>query len=479
MPEGTPYDAVPYSNWPYPQTHPDRLATVGILHGLDPAPPASARVLELGCGAGGNLLAMAYASPEMTAVGVDLAAGPIAEARETAREVGIENVALHEADVGDLRGGELGSFDYVIAHGLYAWIPEPARDGLLAAIAAHLAPDGIAYVSYNAYPGGFVRRTLRELALWHARDAEQPVARAEAARELFAFIAEYRIPEDPWSDVLDEELRLLVDAPVSRLVHDELGDDWAPLWFSEFAARAGSHGLAYVDEVSSREVLKDRFPEHIATAMRRLGGGDRIAYEQYGDLVVNRKFRQTLLCHADRRPSDDLLPEGLDRLLFAGRDPGEDAEPDELLARILAVLLERRPGLTGFEDLRAALGETAGELRAALMHGLDQRLISPHVDPPLLAEDPGPRPRASALARFQLGRGEDATTLWHSLIVVEEPGARALVRLLDGTRDHDAIRADLITAGGPELTPEDLAGGIARLASLGLLHDDSDHSSPR
>src|SRR3954449_3537431 len=57
------YDDVPYSNYPYAQTHPDRLATVAILHGLEPPDPFQARVLELGCGAGGNLLAMAGGTP--------------------------------------------------------------------------------------------------------------------------------------------------------------------------------------------------------------------------------------------------------------------------------------------------------------------------------------------------------------------------------------------------------------------------------
>ena len=38
MPDNA-YDAVRYSNYPYAQTHPDRLATVAILHGLEPPDP--------------------------------------------------------------------------------------------------------------------------------------------------------------------------------------------------------------------------------------------------------------------------------------------------------------------------------------------------------------------------------------------------------------------------------------------------------
>src|SRR5262249_16272915 len=69
----TVYDEVRYSNHPYAQTHPDRLATVAVLHGLPAPDPFRARVLEIGCGAGGNLIAMAAATPGLEAVGVDLA----------------------------------------------------------------------------------------------------------------------------------------------------------------------------------------------------------------------------------------------------------------------------------------------------------------------------------------------------------------------------------------------------------------------
>ena len=90
MPDNV-YDAVRYSNYPYAQTHPDRLATVAILHGLEPPDPFHARVLEIGCGAGGNLMAMAAATPGIRAVGVDLAAradrgGPRRDRRDRAAQ---------------------------------------------------------------------------------------------------------------------------------------------------------------------------------------------------------------------------------------------------------------------------------------------------------------------------------------------------------------------------------------------------------
>src|ERR1044071_5454662 len=110
------YDEVRYSNFPYAQTHPDRLATVAILHGLEPPDPFNARVLEIGCGAGGNLMAMAAATPGITAVGAHRAAVATEHGREVARAVGLDNVDLRQADVRALTDGHLGEFDYIVAH---------------------------------------------------------------------------------------------------------------------------------------------------------------------------------------------------------------------------------------------------------------------------------------------------------------------------------------------------------------------------
>ena len=73
MSAATSYDSVLYPSHACAETHPDRLATLATLFGLSPAPVERCRVLELGCGDGGNLLAMAFALPGSTFVGVDLA----------------------------------------------------------------------------------------------------------------------------------------------------------------------------------------------------------------------------------------------------------------------------------------------------------------------------------------------------------------------------------------------------------------------
>ena len=152
-----PYDEVPYPSQSYASTYPDYLRTHGILRGMNPAAAARCRVLELGCGAGGNLLPMALTLPQSKFIGIDLAAEPILEGKRLIAAAGLTNITLLQGDVCNLTA-DLGRFDYIIAHGLYSWVPPAVREKLLAVIQASLTPNGVAFVSYNAQPGGHVRQ---------------------------------------------------------------------------------------------------------------------------------------------------------------------------------------------------------------------------------------------------------------------------------------------------------------------------------
>jgi len=255
----TVYDDVPYENLPFTQALPMGHATIARLHGLTPADPRSARVLELGCGAGAHLAGVAAAHPGVRAVGVDLAPSAIEVARATAEAAKLENVRFDVADVLALTDGQLGEFDYVIVHGLYAWAHEPLREAVLGACRSHLAPDGIVYVSYNSHPGGHLRQMLREMGHWHARGITEPRAQAERARELFTMIDRLRESgRSFYEGIVGEEVTALAAAPEALLVHDLLGEAYAPVWFSDFAAAAERHGMAYVGDAipeASRETL--------------------------------------------------------------------------------------------------------------------------------------------------------------------------------------------------------------------------------
>lgn len=175
------YEDEPYAELTYQLTHPDGFATIGALLGLAPAPVETCRVLELGCASGANIIAMAEALPRASFTGVDLSPRQVAAGRAMTAELGIRNVELLAGDIRDIEMLTPGSFDYVIAHGVYSWVPAEVRGALLANCRRLLAPNGIACISYNAYPGWAPLHALREMMLHHTRNAANP-ANAQPGR---------------------------------------------------------------------------------------------------------------------------------------------------------------------------------------------------------------------------------------------------------------------------------------------------------
>jgi SAM-dependent methyltransferase len=455
----TAYDEIPYANLPFAQTRPTVLATVATLHGLTPADPREARVLELGCGAGANLAGIAAADPGVRAVGVDLAPTAVDVARATAAAAGLRNVTFDVGDVLALTEGELGEFDYVIVHGLYAWAPEHVRDAVLAACRSHLAPDGIAYVSYTAHPGGHMRQMLREMAQWHARGLEEPLERAERARGLFALLDQLGESAGPsfYAGVVGEDVHALATAPDSMLVHDLLGPTYAPVWFTEFAAAIARHGMAYVGDASPESSREPPWSPAVSAFVEEAAGDDRVAREQYFDVLVMRRFRSSLVCHADRAPAPRVDRRAVQGLLV-------EVDGDEAPEAIRAALGDGAP--VPFATLRERLGVGADELAEALVQGFDAGAIAFSVVPSPAAAVAGERPRASALARSQARPGAVVTTLRNQVVRITDEPTGALLSLLDGTRDRAAILAAFPGA----LDAPSLDAALAKFAELGLLH---------
>ncbi|MGD2069465.1 MAG: class I SAM-dependent methyltransferase, partial [Gemmatimonadota bacterium] len=181
------YEALPYPGGPHYGSHPDCLATVATLLGLAPADVERCRFLDLGCATGGNLIPMAVALPDSDFVGVDLAPGQIAQGQEVVDALGLTNVRLVAADLRDFRD-EPGSFDYIVCHGVYSWVPEEVRRCLLDRVAELLAPGGIAMVSFNTYPGSQPRDTVRGLFRFALEEVLAPGDPVEAARSLLRIL---------------------------------------------------------------------------------------------------------------------------------------------------------------------------------------------------------------------------------------------------------------------------------------------------
>lgn len=470
------YNEVLYPARCIPEAHPNRLATIAYLRGLHPAPLDRCRVLELGCNFGINLAAMAGEFPQSQFVGVDLAAYPIAAGKEFAAGLGLGNLFLHARDLVTVNRAEFGRFDYLIAHGLYSWVPAPVRERILEICRELLAPDGVAYVSYNAYPGNHLRELVRGMMRFHTAQFSDPSDRVGQARGLLKFVAGARREPDYYHVAVKHQFERLLKVADPVVFHDDLSAQNQSFYFYEFVSDAARHGLRYLGEAGANELPSQEYDPSVFNLLENLENATEVVREQYKDFVRGCAFRKTLLCREEKSIAPAQLTARVphllamcDATLAEQRDaaPGrvavfrrrggavvETAHP--LIRAALEVLCSEWPCSTGFSALLdRATAESAGApgdgetttaeeiLSAALARAHRAGFLTLHVQPYRVVKQAGERPAVSRLARYQLERGDVATNQLHASIRFPDPLSRRLVLLLDGTRDRQALIAEL------------------------------------
>jgi len=187
--QSTSYDEIPYPAAAYRQSHIARLETLAKLFGMAPVDIRHSRVLELGCADGANLIPMACALPESTFLGVDVSTRQIKAGQEIIAALGLTNIELLQCDIRHI-DQSFGVFDYVIAHGVYSWVPPEVQDKILSICSEYLRDHGVAYVSYNTFPGWRMRGMLRDMMVYHARKFNDPKEQIEQARALIQWLGE-------------------------------------------------------------------------------------------------------------------------------------------------------------------------------------------------------------------------------------------------------------------------------------------------
>ena len=472
------YDAVAYAAQANALSHPRHLATVATLFGLAPAPVATARVLEVGCSNGANLLPMAAALPDARFVGCDLSRHAIAEARRGAAELGLANVTLHERDLATL-AEDPDEYDYIIAHGVYSWVPPGVRDALFALAARRLARNGVLFVSYNVYPGCHVRQAAWEMLHHHVDAIAEPRAKLDAARALAAVLAEPGVTQTGTDALLRQELRRLSTQTDSALFHDDLAVPNDPVYFHAFAAHLARHGLAFVAEAK----LSMMTAAGLAPGVQALvSGRDRIEREQYLDFARMRRFRQSLASRADAPAADDghaarvagmhaAASMSLVRAHAEGKaiaDPAAQDHDVRAARRLLQFLVGAAPRIVPVAEVaawqRAHARDDVGVARPVeelLLDACFAGSVDLYVHPPAFAAAPAEKPCASPVVRWQAARQPAVTNLRHETLQIGDPFALRLLVLLDGTR----TQAALAEAMAPGLPAAERAGAGARVAT--------------
>jgi methyltransferase-like protein/protein-L-isoaspartate O-methyltransferase len=466
------YTEVPYNSQAYSNSHPDRLATLGRIFNLPPASVENCRVLELGCASGGNIIPMAYFLPESEFVGIELNEGHVKSAQKAASDLAVKNIQIQQGNILDV-DTSLGVFDYIICHGVFSWVPESVQNKILSIASENLAENGIAYISFNTYPGWHMREMIRHMMLYHSNQFDSPVERIGQARAFVDFLAGAvgENANDPYVSLLSNELEALKSSGDWYVFHDYMEVVNKPIYFHEFIDRADKCDLQYLADANFSMMFHDDFSNEINNTLEQLSH-DIVQKEQYMDFLRNRQFRQTLLCKKGRNLKRMLDEEDLTGLLVLSSitpengtidlSPGQIQKfrvPDGKLIETqntfikiaFKILRQHWPKAIAYEALLDScikeLGEFSSkeisdkqEWKKELGRGLLNCFVSGAIDlrswQGTYSDIVSIRPKVSDLTLYQVSNRQSVVNQHHETVNMD-PLALHLLPLLDGTNTKD------------------------------------------
>ena len=296
------YKELGYKSYPFPFTTPAYLEAYGTLVGLKPPTAKMARVLELGATYGGNIISQAAHNPEATFVGIELSQDQVEKGNKIIGDAKLDNVSLVQGDILNF-DESMGTFDYIIAHGFYSWISDEMKDKLLDIISNHLADNGIAYVSYNTYPGWHTMEEVRQLMLFANRGHDESTHKEKVLRGktvgslVGAQILNYDNLKERNSKFLSA-LRSVMQKDDYYVGHDHLEPHNDPCYLYQFNDHLKANNLAYVGDADLTLSMVRTYDESIADKLEQLATNSQVDQEQYLDFMLDTTFRKSIICKA-------------------------------------------------------------------------------------------------------------------------------------------------------------------------------------
>lgn len=493
------YDEDPYPDFAFWFTHPDHLGMMARLMGVPTCDTERARVLEIGCAVGGNLIPMASSAPGARFVGVDLSGVQIETARASASAAGVTNITFVHGDFRDVPL-ELGPFSHIICHGVFAWVDSPTQRAIMAFMRERLAPQGVAYVSYNTYPGHLMVDMVRKLTRLHTVELSDPEQKVRESLAVTRWLHRRvrKNPNDWRASFLEKELAAMQDAGRSLILHDYLATANNPLYFIDLVRMAEEHGLGYLANASAWDMYLENHDPEVVESLTQLG--DMVLQQQYLDFIFHTRFRRTLLCRSEDLARPEVLAERV-MGFHIGSGLFEEPSLDGLAERmpVMVPIINRPPLTVSHPLLKLALWSlwhwgrrwpSFDELAVEVAQELEKRGLEPELTANLellrgrlagqllraffaeavrfaLRTPPVARvvPERPATGRYQrllaTQNNPSLVNLGHECFEIT-PAARALLPLMDGTRTIDELRA---------IWPEGLDERLAELRHTGFILD--------
>ncbi len=473
------YDQLPYESFPYFQTKVENLKTIAKIFGVNAPKLETARVLELGCASGGNLIPHAIHYPKAKFVGVDLSKVQTDIGNAQIKELGIKNIEIKNLSITDL-DKSFGEFDYIICHSVISLVPDNVRKAIFDLCGKLLSPAGVAYISYNTLPGWNMVRSIRDMMLYHAQAFQNIGDQIQQSRLLLEFIKDSLDGmNSPYGEMLKAEAQLLATQPDYYLRHDHMGENNHQYYFHEFMQEANQHGLQYLGDANLASMYIGNLPAKVIEKFQEIK--DIVRSEQYMDFITNRRFRATLLCKnnvvLNREISNDsikdlgfsmrVVPEkalsgvklddNSDLAFFYNNDKENKLNTTSpILKAMLYVFSENLNYALSIDELvKAVLGKlpkskiSEDAVKTDMLANLMRLVFSGHVVPcteiSSFAREVSKTPEVSNYTRLQLGwnRGQWVTNALHDRVGINILD-NYILRYLDGKHSEAQILDKLV-----------------------------------
>ncbi len=440
------YEKHVYPPMSHPLSDPAVSAVAARMGGLEVPHPRRARILEIGCCSGHNLIPLAQRWPDSTLVGIDLADRSIAEARDRATKAGVGNVEFHAVDLREYEPTG-GPFDFIIAHGFFSWVPDEVKAALLLFCRTHLSQSGIATVSFNLECGWKPRLPViaKVRAIQQATGVDQM-----AALEILKSVTSADDVEIP---IIDD---MLAKGP-AILAFDDFGPINDPWPLDRFAQAAANAGLKWRGETDPGENLPSSLGDEFLLELKNQVR-DPLAFQVAIDEAIGRTFRSAVLCRDDAPVANRVsLEKLLEFSCRAGKEPSEtpDREIHRAIRSFAPASIKEVVSLFPCRDVN--------ELANQIFDGIAGGWIRPRIEPVRYQANPPEHPTLDAFRLVCAREHLPVVDAWHHPCAFPASHYQVLAGM-DGSRSLTELAA-FSNAHCPELAFDPW---IRHLASRGF-----------
>lgn len=472
------YNQTPYTSYPFPQSHPRQLYLIASLFGQPAERYETARVLELGCGGGWNLIPMAFHFPQARFTGIDLSQRQVASANEAVEALKLTNIRIVKCSIDQWQSEE--RYDYIICHGVFSWVGPQTQNNIFKICRDQLTENGIAYISYNVYPGWNMVKTMRQLLQWRTQGLPDHDALMSETRSFLPQLEKYLSRQNtPYAQFMRHQIHQVSRSEDPYLLHEYFEGYNDPVYFHQFVSQARPFGLQYLGEVYLGHSLFLKQEQNLWEGLR--DATDRLECEQMKDFIENTRFRSSLLYRGEIPSTDDFMRVGTLRdkyIRCAARLEPANLTPEEVAdcpatalvldqyrmeqvepeSMMIAVLLNdyRDRSISVADFVKALLAATdlatpadaerclmdQFHLEAALRYGMVELSPEPGPDVSQVSD----RPQANAMIQYQLASELGYVTHWRHQSIRPDKMGRFLLRHMDGRRTVEELQALVMEA---------------------------------